>query len=105
MARGNVVKNWSTEDTKAVKAWLDIENYKRFEEITLNRLYYELWARALLFKPWPTVEEKIGLGGYMRQIFRGKPFLFENEQLDSMQNGQALQSVPHVFITDITRSE
>jgi len=103
MARGNVVKNWSTEDTKAVKAWLDIENYKRFEEVTLNRLYYELWARALLFKPWPTVEEKIGLGGYMRQIFRGKPFLFENEQLDSMQNGQALQSVPHVFITDITR--
>ncbi|WP_257211225.1 DUF6387 family protein, partial [Erwinia amylovora] len=46
------MKNWSTEDTKAVKTWLSIEKYKRFEETTLNCLYHELWARALLFKPW-----------------------------------------------------
>jgi len=97
------MKNWSTEDTKAVKTWLSIEKYKRFEETTLNCLYHELWARALLFKPWPTVQEKIGLGGYMRQIFSGKTFLFEHEQLDYMQSEQTLQSVPHIFITDITR--
>lgn len=98
-----MVKNWSTEDTKAVKAWLDIENYKSFEDTTLNALYHELWARALLFKPWPTEEEKVGLGGYMRQIFNGKPFLFEPEQLNYMQDDQTLQSPPHIFITDISR--
>ncbi|MCQ8228400.1 DUF6387 family protein [Pantoea trifolii] len=97
------MKNWSIEDTKAVKTWLDIENYKRFEEITLNCLYHELWARALLFKPWPTEEEKIGLGGYMRQIFNGKPMLFRSEQLDYMEDDHPLQSPPHIFITDITR--
>ncbi len=97
------MKNWSTEDTKAVKTWLSIEKYKRFEETTLNCLYHELWARALLFKPWSTVEEKSGLGGYMSQIFSGKPFLFERKQLDYLQSEQTLQSVPHIFITDITR--
>jgi len=90
------MKNWSTEDTKAVKTWLDIKNYKRFEEITLNCLYHELWARALLYKPWPSEEEKIGLGGYMRQIFNGKPFLFEPEQLNYMQDDQTLQCQRYV---------
>ncbi|WP_141400244.1 DUF6387 family protein [Candidatus Pantoea floridensis] len=61
------------------------------------------WARALLFKPWPTEEEKVGLGGYMRQIFNGKPMLFRSEQLDYMEDDHTLQSPPHIFVTDITR--
>ncbi|MGC0784581.1 DUF6387 family protein [Pantoea agglomerans] len=97
------MKNWSTEDTRAVKAWMNIENYKSFEDTTLNALYHELWARALLFKPWPTEEEKVGFGGYMRQIFNGKPMLFRSDQLDYMEDNHTLQSPPHVFITDITR--
>ncbi|MGC1059586.1 DUF6387 family protein [Pantoea agglomerans] len=97
------MKNWSTEDTRAVKAWMNIENYKSFEDTTLNALYHELWARALLFKPWPTEEEKVGLGRYMRQIFNGKPMLFRSDQLDYMEDNHTLQSPPHIFITDITR--
>ncbi len=38
------MKNWSAEDTRAVKAWLNIENHKIFEDITLNALYHKLWA-------------------------------------------------------------
>lgn len=45
------MKNWSPEHTKEIKAWLDIDNYRKLEDISLNALYHELWARALLYKP------------------------------------------------------
>ncbi|GDS97585.1 hypothetical protein BvCmsSINP014_03519 [Escherichia coli] len=44
------MKNWSPEHTKEIKAWLDIDNYRKLEDISLNALYHELWARALLYK-------------------------------------------------------
>lgn len=97
------MKNWSTVDTQAVKAWLHMEDYLKFEETTLLCLYHELWARALLFKPWPTEEEKVGLSGYMRKIFSGNPTLFKPEQFDSIEDNLTLQNPPHVFITDISR--
>lgn len=51
------MKNWSPEHTKEIKAWLDIDNYRKLEDISLNALYHELWARALLYKPGPTDED------------------------------------------------
>lgn len=36
------MKNWSPEHTKEIKAWLDIDNYRKFEEITLKGLGDEL---------------------------------------------------------------
>ncbi|HGN8985734.1 TPA: DUF6387 family protein, partial [Klebsiella pneumoniae] len=44
------MKNWSTEHTKEIKSWLDIDTYRKFEELTLIRFYHELWARTLFFK-------------------------------------------------------
>jgi hypothetical protein len=97
------MNNWSIEHTKEIKEWLNIHNYRKFEDISLNAMYHELWARALLFKPWPTEEEKRGLAGYMRQIFSGNPLLFKPEQLDYITTDDCLYSPPHVFITAIDR--
>jgi hypothetical protein len=97
------MENWTVEHTKEIKEWLNIDTYRKFENISLNALYHELWARALLYKPWPTEEEKRGLAGYMGQIFRGRPLLFKPEQLNYMDEDQILQSPPHITITDITR--
>ncbi len=97
------MKNWSPEHTKEIKAWLDIDNYRKLEYISLNALYHELWARALLFKPWPTDEEKKGLWVYMTEIFSGNPHLFKGKQLDYPTVNDTLYSPPHIFITDITR--
>lgn len=97
------MKNWSPEHTKEIKAWLDIDNYRKFEEITLNGLYHELWARSHLFKPWPTEEEKKRLWNYMTKIFSGNPHLFNDTQLDYPTTHDSLYNPPHIFITDISR--
>ena len=97
------MKNWSPEHTKEIKAWLDIDNYRKLEDISLNALYHELWARALLYKPGPTDEEKKGLWVYMTEIFSGNPHLFKGKHLDYPTVNDTLYSPPHIFITDITR--
>lgn len=74
-------EKWSPENTKEIKAWLDIDNYRKLEEISLNALYHELWARALLFKPGPTDEEKRGFRLYMTKIFSGNPHLSKESNL------------------------
>ncbi len=28
-----MMKNWSTEHTKEIKSWLDIDTYRKFEEL------------------------------------------------------------------------
>lgn len=80
-----------------------MKKYAKFERITLYCLYHELWASALLFKPYPSEVEMTGFSGYMKQNFTGTPFLFKPEQLDYIEDGQTLPSPPHIFITDITR--
>lgn len=97
------MKNWSPEHTKEIKAWLDIDNYRKLEDISLNALYHELWARALLYKPGPTDEEKKGLWVYMTEIFSGNPHLFKGKHLDYPTVNDTLYSPPHIFVTDITR--
>jgi hypothetical protein len=96
------LKNWSPEHTKEIKAWLDIDNYRKLEDISLNALYHELWARALLYKPGPTDEEKKGLWVYMTEIFSGNPHLSKGS-ISIIQQLTILYSPPHIFITDITR--
>ncbi len=46
------MKNWTTEHTKEIKKWLDIDTYRKFEDLTLLQLYHELWARTLFFKSY-----------------------------------------------------
>ncbi|TQI81806.1 hypothetical protein FHU10_3256 [Serratia fonticola] len=85
--------------TKEIKAWLDVDNYRKLKDISLNALYHELWARALLYKPGPTDEEKKGLWVYMTEIFSGNPRLFKGKLLDYPTVNDTLYSPPHLFIT------
>lgn len=97
------MKNWSVEHTKEIKEWLNIDTYRKFDDISLNALYHELWARALWFKEWPTEEEIRDLIQYGKKIFSGNPFLFKPEQLNYITRDYCLYSPPHVHITAIDR--
>lgn len=95
------MKNWSPEHTKEIKAWLDIDNYRKLEDISLNALYHELWARALLYKPGPTDEEKKGLWVYMTEIFSGNP-IFSKGNNSIIQQLTILSTVLHTFLSRIS---
>lgn len=97
------MKNWSREHNQEIRTWFDIDNYRALENCTLYALYYELWARALLYKPGPSDEEKKGLWQYMVKIFDGRPLLFDETSLDFEADYDCLYNPPHVFLTDITR--
>ncbi|WP_371289781.1 DUF6387 family protein, partial [Klebsiella pneumoniae] len=45
------MNSWTSEDTKAVKTWFDLDRYREFENISINMLYHEIWARTYFFKP------------------------------------------------------
>ncbi len=45
------MNSWTSEDTKAVKTWFDLDKYREFENISINMLYHEIWARTYFFKP------------------------------------------------------
>ena len=62
------MKNWSTEHTKEIKSWLDIDTYRKFEDLTLIRFYHELWARTLFFKSYRENFESKALMGYFSKI-------------------------------------
>ncbi|EEH7597577.1 hypothetical protein GTE75_004545, partial [Salmonella enterica] len=78
------MKNWTTEHTKEIKKWLDIDTYRKFEDLTLLQLYHELWARTLFFKNYREDFEAKALMGYFEKIFSGNPFLIEEKQLGYM---------------------
>lgn len=100
------MKNWSTEHTKEIKSWLDIDTYRKFEELTLIRFYHELWARTLFFKSYRENFESKALMGYYSKIFSGNPFLIEEEKLGYMTPENKLFQPPHFLLTttdDIAR--
>lgn len=35
------MQSWSSEDSKDIKVWFDLDNYLKFESITLEKLYHE----------------------------------------------------------------
>ena len=44
------MNSWTSEDTKAVKTWFDLDKYREFESISINMLYHEIWARTYFFQ-------------------------------------------------------
>lgn len=76
-----IMRNWSTEHTKEVKKWLDINTYRGFEDLTLIQLYHELLARTLFFKPYHEEFEAKAVNLYIDRIFSGKPFLITEQHL------------------------
>ncbi|HDT1985646.1 TPA: hypothetical protein QHM89_005530, partial [Klebsiella pneumoniae subsp. pneumoniae] len=91
------------EDTKAVKTWFDLDRYREFENISINMLYHEIWARTYFFKP--VIEEgmhKTVLKNYM-QILEGNPFLIKEKDLNYMDAENKLYQPPYFFITTVDR--
>ncbi|EDD2582245.1 hypothetical protein GA481_19625, partial [Salmonella enterica] len=97
------MNSWTSEDTKAVKTWFDLDRYREFENISINMLYHEIWARTYFFKP--VIEEgmhKTVLKNYM-QILEGNPFLIKEKDLNYMDAENKLYQPPYFFITTVDR--
>ena len=97
------MNSWTSEHTKAVKTWFDLDRYREFENISINMLYHEIWARTYFFKP--VIEEgmhKTVLKNYM-QILEGNPFLIKEKDLNYMDAENKLYQPPYFFITTVDR--
>lgn len=97
------MRNWSKEQNAEIKKWLDISNYRKFENISLNALYHELWARAIWYRHWPSEEEEREKLRCETNIFGGNPFLFTPEQLAYTTRDDILYQPPHIFLTTVPR--
>ncbi|EBE6910835.1 hypothetical protein KKZ74_17035 [Enterobacter hormaechei subsp. xiangfangensis] len=97
------MKNWSPENTKEIRSWLDIGTYRKFEDISLIEFYHELWARNLFFKEYREDFESKTLMDYFSKIFSGNPFLIEEGQLGYMFPANKLFHPPHFFLTTLER--
>lgn len=98
-----IMRNWSTEHTKEVKKWLDINTYRGFEDLTLIQLYHELLARTLFFKPYHEEFEAKAVNLYIDRIFSGKPFLITEQHLGYLTREDTLYQPPHFFLTTTER--
>jgi len=96
------MKNWSFEETKAVKTWLNIDTYRKFEEFSLYRLYLELCARALFFKSNRDNHENEAMVSYCQKIFSGEPFLVREEQSGCIITNE-LYLPSHLLLTTTER--
>ncbi|WMY39608.1 DUF6387 family protein [Citrobacter freundii] len=97
------MNSWTSEDTKAVKTWFNLDKYREFENISINMLYHEIWARTYFFKP--VIEEgmqKTVLKNYM-QILDGDPFLIKERHLNYMDSENKSYQPPYFFITTVDR--
>ncbi|EEZ8963460.1 MULTISPECIES: DUF6387 family protein [Enterobacteriaceae] len=97
------MKNWSVEQTREVKKWLDIDTYRGFEELPLIHLYHELLARTLFFKPYHEEFEAEAVRLYIGRIFTGKPFLITEKHLGYLTREDTLYQPPHFFLTTTER--
>ncbi|HBQ5800605.1 TPA: hypothetical protein MAO97_005232 [Klebsiella pneumoniae] len=97
------MKNWSVEQTREVKKWLDIDTYRGFEELPLIHLYHELLARTLFFRPYHEEFEAEAVRLYIGRIFTGKPFLITEKHLGYLTREDTLYQPPHFFLTTTER--
>ncbi|HAO9079390.1 TPA: hypothetical protein IRL82_003786 [Escherichia coli] len=97
------MKNWSPENTKEIRSWLDVGTYRKFEDLSLLQFYHEIWARNLFFKEYREEFESRTLMGYFSKIFSGNPFLIEERQLGYMTPANKLFQPPHFFLTTLDR--
>lgn len=97
------MKNWSVEHTREIKKWLDIDVYRKFEELPLIHLYHELLARTLFFKPYHEEFEAEAVRLYINRIFSGNPFLITEQHLGYLTREDTLYQPPHFFLTTTER--
>ncbi|KAA6101385.1 MULTISPECIES: DUF6387 family protein [Pantoea] len=97
------MRNWSSEFNKKIRKWLDIDTYRKFDSLTLQELYYEIWVRTLFFKENPDEEETRLLGMFYGNIVSGKPFLVTPQMVKNMNPDVRLYQPPHFFFTTTER--
>ena len=97
------MKNWSIEHTRDVKKRLNIDTYRRFEDLTLIQLYHELLARTLFFKPYHEEFEAEAVRLYIDRIFTGNSFLITEKHLGYLTREDTLYQPPHFFLTTTER--
>lgn len=97
------MKNWSKEHSLEVRKWLNIDKYLEFENITLNKLFHELWGRAIWHRDWPSEEEERRMLKCEATIFGGNPFLFKHDDLGNSTRNDVLYQPPHILLTTTTR--
>ncbi|MEI7336673.1 DUF6387 family protein [Pectobacterium carotovorum] len=97
------MKNWSDTQTKAIKKWLNIDTYRQFENIPLERLYHELVMRSLFFKSDNGDSDVILAKIYAGSLFRGDPFLITDSHMVQLKTEDRLALSPYFSITTTGR--
>jgi hypothetical protein len=82
---------------------VDIDTYRKFEDLTLIQLYHELLARTLFFKPYHEEFEAEAVRLYINRIFTGNPFLITEKHLGYLTREDTLYQPPHFFLTTTER--
>lgn len=99
------MQSWSSEDSKDIKAWFDLDNYLNFESITLEKLYHELWARTYFFKIDIQIEKgmkKVAFNNFI-QVTEGNPYLIGDNDLKYLSMDDQLYQPPYFLLTTTER--
>ncbi len=86
-----------------LRSGLNIDIYRKFEELPLMQLYHELLARTLFFKPYHEEFEAKAVSLYIDRIFNGNPFLITEKHLGYLTREDTLYQPPHFFLTTTER--
>ncbi|MBN3055185.1 DUF6387 family protein [Pectobacterium brasiliense] len=97
------MKNLSDKHIKEIKKWLNIDTYRQFENIPLERLYHELVMRSLFFKSDNANTEFMLAEIYATSLFSGKPFLITDSHMARLAADDMLSPSPHFSITTTGR--
>ncbi|MCA6954150.1 DUF6387 family protein [Pectobacterium polaris] len=93
------MKNLSDKGIKKIEKWLNIDTYRQFENISLERLYHELVVRALFFKPDHGDYERLLVETYAASIFRGEPLLITDSRMNRLKTEARLSLSPYFSVT------
>ncbi|MCL6398362.1 DUF6387 family protein [Pectobacterium odoriferum] len=97
------MKNLSDKGIKEIKKWLNIDTYRQFENISLERLYHELVMRSLFFKSDQSDDERWMDKIYANSLFRGDPFLITDSRMNQLKTEARLSLSPYFSVTTTGR--
>ena len=97
------MQNWNTTHTKELQKWFDLDNYRKFEDLTLILLYHELWVRTFFFKNQHDEYDEEFVMNHRNSIYSGNPFLVPPERLGYMDPFYRLYQPPHLLLPTTQR--
>lgn len=97
------MKNLSDKDIKEIKKWLNIDTYRQFENISLERLYLELVMRSLFFSSDHSDYDLWVVKTYANSLFSGDPFLITDSHMNQLKTKARLLVSPYFSVTTTGR--